>query len=123
MYSYNVFHNSNITASNPETLPYTGGRISEGNLLSSTLIQQTIVQVTVSSIEIYDEKKYILSLVGIHKNAVQISDQNTVCIDFSKLTCSPLSALSTFNIKSKITKPNVNGTQRGTVDAMLSYSI
>ena len=53
-YSNNVFHTSNITASNPETSPHARGTVYEGNLLSSIMTEQSIILAALQSIEIYN---------------------------------------------------------------------
>ena len=90
-YYNNVFHNSNITVSNQETLPHARSTIYEGNLLSSFMIEWTIKQAALSSIETFKgtKSKFEVWTKSI-QNAVQISGQNMICITFSILTDSTL---------------------------------
>ena len=56
-YSNNVFHISNITASNLKTSPHVRVTVYEGNLLSSIMIEQTIMQAALSSRETFNGTK------------------------------------------------------------------
>ena len=91
-YYNNVFHNSNITASNLDTSTHARGTIYNGMLLSSIMIEQTIIQVALSSIETFDgTKSKFEAWTESIENAVQIFGQIPGHIAFAKLTGAPLS--------------------------------
>ena len=121
-YSNNVFHNSNITVSSPDTSPHARGKNYEGNLLSSIMTEQTIKQAALSSIQTFNgkESKFDTWTKSI-ENAVQIlvSKHNK----HSYLQIVWFSTLNSQQIKSTITKPNMEGTQKVNVHAILNYSI
>ena len=78
-YSNNVFHTSNVTASNLETSPHARGTVYEGILLSSIMIEQTMIQAALSSIVTLDgtKSKFEVWMESI-ENAAKISHWNAI---------------------------------------------
>ena len=76
-YSSNIFHTSNITASNLEISPHARGTLFEDNLLLSIMIEENTIQAALSSIEIFNGRKgKFKAWTEPNENAAQISGQN-----------------------------------------------